>query len=174
MAGGDHLSSPPAWPGPAVAGRRCRRGRAANPGTSRALIVPLFGLAPGGVWPPVRRRNGRALLPPDFTLAPISEMEMGRCVSAPLSVSCAGLIHCGSLGVTQHLARRSPDFPPRRGRGGHPARLASAFTVAQGVGAVNRGRVYQMVCRFRVKPGSSGSADMVVGAFSMVIGRLGR
>ena len=28
---------------------RCREGRAANPGTGRAPIVPLFGLAPDGV-----------------------------------------------------------------------------------------------------------------------------
>ncbi len=42
---------------PDRSGRRCRRGQAANPGTSRALIVPLFGLAPGGVWPPLRHRS---------------------------------------------------------------------------------------------------------------------
>ncbi len=51
-----YLASRPG-PGPTKVGRRCRRGQAANPGTSRALIVPLFGLAPGGVWPPLRHRS---------------------------------------------------------------------------------------------------------------------
>jgi len=67
--------APQLSPGPRACvkdgGRRRRRGLAANPGTSRALIVPLFGLAPGGVWPPLRHRSGRALLPPDFTLTPM-------------------------------------------------------------------------------------------------------
>ena len=38
-------------------GRRLRRGQAANPGTGRTPIVPLLGLAPGGVWPPLRHRR---------------------------------------------------------------------------------------------------------------------
>ena len=61
---GGHLSSPASVLAEAPAsrcepdcGQRCRWGRAANPGTSRTLMVPLFGLAPGGVWPPVRRRT---------------------------------------------------------------------------------------------------------------------
>lgn len=57
--------------------------------------------------------DGRALLPPDFTLTPARLMPAGRYVSVPLSVFRAGLIPCESLGVTQHPARRSPDFPPR-------------------------------------------------------------
>ena len=56
---------------------------------------------------------GRALLPPDFTLAPRHTRCQGRYVSVPLSVFRSGLIPCESLGVTQHPARRSPDFPPR-------------------------------------------------------------
>ena len=44
------------WGSRANAGQRYRRGQAANPGTSRTPIVPLFGLAPGGVWPPLRHR----------------------------------------------------------------------------------------------------------------------
>lgn len=39
-----------------VSGQRCRWGQAANPGTGRTPMVPLFGLAPSGVWPPARRR----------------------------------------------------------------------------------------------------------------------
>ena len=68
--------------------RRCRRGQAANPGTSRALLVPLFGLAPGGVWPRLRRRSRRALLPPDFTLTRRCRRPGAgrRYVSVPLSV----------------------------------------------------------------------------------------
>jgi len=31
-------------------------------------MVPLFGLAPGGVWPLTCRQSSRTLLPPDFTL----------------------------------------------------------------------------------------------------------
>ena len=53
---GGHLSSPASVLAEAPAnrcepdcGQRCRWGRAANPGTSRTLMVPLFGLAPGGV-----------------------------------------------------------------------------------------------------------------------------
>ena len=58
---GDHLSSllsgPKAAGFPLQAGRCCHRGRAANPGTGRAPTVPLFGLAPGGVWPSLRHRR---------------------------------------------------------------------------------------------------------------------
>ena len=60
-ADGDHLSSLPndrrATELPRWAGRCYHRGRAANPGTGRAPIVPLFGLAPGGVWPSLRHRR---------------------------------------------------------------------------------------------------------------------
>ena len=115
---GDHLSSPPALAGALApvkrrSGRRCRRGRAANPGTSRALIVPLFGLAPGGVWPPLRHRSRPGALTARFHPYPGSLWLPGRYVSAPLSVPRYGLILRGSLGVTQHPARWSPDFPPR-------------------------------------------------------------
>ena len=115
-------------PGPAVAGRRYRRSQAANPGTSRALIVPLFGLAPGGVWPPLRRRSRPGALTARFHPYPdvrfFAALRMtfasGRYVSAPLSVSRAGLIPYESLGVTQHPARWSPDFPPQTSSGRPP------------------------------------------------------
>ena len=54
------------------------------------------------------------LLPHHFTLTP-SASE--RYVSVALSVGSP------LLGVTQHPARRSSDFPPRYYRGGHPVYL---------------------------------------------------
>ena len=70
------------------------------------LDVPLFGLAPGGVYH--RRqcchRRG-ALLPHLFTLTTVRR-QFGGILSAALSV--------GSRlpGVTWHLVLWSPDFPP--------------------------------------------------------------
>ena len=87
VADGGHLSSPDAvYPHrPVVSGQRCRWGRAANPGTSRTPMVPLFGLAPGGVWPPVRRRTRPGALTARFH--PCRPVETGRrYVSVPLSV----------------------------------------------------------------------------------------
>ena len=53
---------------------------------------------------------GRALLPPVFTLTGASRrQEPGGMVSVPLSVAPTGSTR---LGVTQHPARWSPDFPP--------------------------------------------------------------
>ena len=120
QADGDHLSSPPNTLGESVgsppeAGRCCHRGPAANPGTDRAPIVPLFGLAPGGVWPSLRHRRRPDALTVRFH--PYLDRSR-RYVSVPLSVSRNGSPasrgYCGSLGVTQHHARRSPDFPPRQ------------------------------------------------------------
>jgi hypothetical protein len=70
--------------------------------------VPLFGLAPGGVYQalPVTRKTGE-LLPHPFTLtlADITKVGGGGFLSVALSFPSPG------LGVTQHLALRSPDFP---------------------------------------------------------------
>ena len=101
IADGGHLSSPapawgrrPRWPAFAgIGGRRCRRGQAANPGTGRTPIVPLFGLAPGGVWPPARRRARPDALTVRFHPCRADGAAAGRCrryVSVPLSVA-AGL-----------------------------------------------------------------------------------
>jgi hypothetical protein len=70
--------------------------------------VPLFGLAPGGVYQalPVTRETGE-LLPHPFTLTPadITKVGEGGLLSVALSFPSPG------LGVTQHLALWSPDFP---------------------------------------------------------------
>jgi hypothetical protein len=70
--------------------------------------VPLFGLAPGGVYqaPPVTRETGE-LLPHPFTLTPadIPKVDGGGLLSVALAFPSPG------LGVTQHLALWSPDFP---------------------------------------------------------------
>jgi len=71
-------------------------------------FVPLFGLAPGGVYQalPVTRGTGE-LLPHPFTLTPadIHKVGGGGLLSVALSFPSPG------LGVTQHLALWSPDFP---------------------------------------------------------------
>ena len=90
-ADGDHLSSPPkaTWAigHPRSAGRCYHRGRAANPGTGRAPIVPLFGLAPGGVWPSLCHHRRPDALTVRFHPYPD---ESGRYVSVPLSVPRGG------------------------------------------------------------------------------------
>jgi len=71
---------------------------------------PLFGLAPGGVWPAgVSPHRWCALTAPFHPCSPCG----GRCVSVPLSVGSP------RLGVTQRPALRSSDFPqpPLGGRG---------------------------------------------------------
>ena len=71
--------------------------------------VPLFGLAPGGVYlaPAVTGGTGE-LLPHRFTLTPADMQKIGGggFFSVALSFLSPG------LGVTQHPALRSPDFPP--------------------------------------------------------------
>jgi len=69
----------------------------------------LLGLAPGGVWraAPVARDAG-GLLHHRFTLACAATAAIGGLLSVPLSVGSP------RLGVTQHRALWSPDFPRRR------------------------------------------------------------
>ena len=71
--------------------------------------VPLFGLAPGGVYlaPAVTGGTGE-LLPHRFTLTPADMQKIGGggFFSVALSFLSPG------LGVTQHPVLRSPDFPP--------------------------------------------------------------
>ena len=79
--------------------------------------------------------NGRTLLPSDFTLI-LLEIE-GRYVSVPLSVTQRGVTaFTGCLGVTQHPAQRSPDFPPffsREKNGGHPVCMALQSDSSTGI-----------------------------------------
>ncbi len=69
-------------------------------------IVPLFGLAPGGVYHATEccHRRG-ALLPHPFTLTGKLSVCLGGLLSAALSVGLR------PPGVTWHLVLRSPDFP---------------------------------------------------------------
>ncbi len=89
---------------------RPTRGRAGHPWSPYlALLQVGFGRRYVSV-------DDRTLLPSDFTLI-LPSLE-GRCVSVPLSVPRGSIpIARGgheSLGVTQHPARWSPDFPPLR------------------------------------------------------------
>ena len=80
------------------------------PGNSSGPLssVPLFGLAPDGVClaPVVTDETGE-LLPRHFTLTPSDAQKVGGggILSVALSFPLPG------LGVTQHPALRSPDFP---------------------------------------------------------------
>jgi len=83
---------------------------------------PLLGLAPGGVC--LAARAAGELLPHLFTLARTGIPDL---VSRPLAVCFCGTFR-GSprLGVTQHRALRSSDFPRRlfwRSRRDRPAHL---------------------------------------------------
>ena len=82
---------------------------AAYPGVSGRAVLPLLGLAPGGVYRAARVTPGAgALLPHRFTLT---------CAAARGPAAIGGLfsvaLSCGSprLGVTQHPALWSPDVP---------------------------------------------------------------
>ena len=107
----DHLSGTPVT----------QRLNAANPSvvTRRAISSLLFGLAPDGVYraAPVSGKRG-GLLPHRFTLAR-SEIEISP-VSGLFSVALS--VGSPRLGVTQHPALWSSDFPHPNGRG-HPAHL---------------------------------------------------
>ncbi len=82
------------------------RGRAGHP------LSPYLALLQVGFSRRCVTAVGRTLLPSDFTLDP---PEAGRYVSVPLSVSHdPPKADHEILGVTQHPARRSPDFPPPR------------------------------------------------------------
>jgi len=74
-------------------------------------IVPLFGLAPGGVYlaPAVTGETGE-LLPHPFTLTPTDIQDIGGGGFLSVALSCPS----PGLGVTQHPVLWSPDFPPPR------------------------------------------------------------
>ena len=73
--------------------------------------VPLFGLAPGGVYlaPAVTGETGE-LLPHPFTLTPADMRNIGGGGFLSVALSCPS----PGLGVTQHPVLWSPDFPPPR------------------------------------------------------------
>ena len=74
------------------------------------LNVPLFGLAPGGVYKASAVAGGTGeLLPHPFTLTSLERLSVlirGGFLSVALSFPSPG------LGVTQRLVLWSPDFPP--------------------------------------------------------------
>src|ERR1700691_5011799 len=73
----------------------------------KAPLASLFCLAPGGVCRAARRcRRRGALLPHHFTLTVAACAALRRYLSVALSVGSR------PPGVTWHLARWSPDFPP--------------------------------------------------------------
>ena len=65
--------------------------------------------------------------------SPIETGDVGGLLSVALSVASR------RLGVTQHLARGSPDFPPRWDRGDHLALLATPIIPRPQVGAALAG-----------------------------------
>jgi len=69
-------------------------------------VVPLFGLAPDGVCPAGRSPDRWWALTSPFHPYPHRRSRYGRYVSVALSVGSP------PLGVTQHPARWSSDFPP--------------------------------------------------------------
>ena len=95
--GGDHLSRPDVT----VGLKRPTRGQAGH------LKSPYLALLQVRFTRRRRHRRGRELLPHDFTLTSIGVNPSGRCVSVALSVGLP------RLGVTQHPARWSSDFPPQ-------------------------------------------------------------
>jgi hypothetical protein len=108
------LGSPSPWTSSGLPGSA--RGSALLP-SLRAEAASLFGLAPGGVYRAVAccHRRG-ALLPHRFTLAgPVR--DLGGLLSVALSVGSR------PPGVTWHLIRRSPDFPPPPGFDSRKQRL---------------------------------------------------
>jgi len=80
-----------------------------GPRTVDQQPIPLFGLAPDGVYPAIEcyHRCG-ALLPHHFTLTQSSSQCLGGIFSVALSVGSH------PPGITWHLALWSPDFPPWR------------------------------------------------------------
>ena len=163
----------------------CHRGPQLRDGVAAVVLQPTRGRA-GRSWSlylallqvGFDRRcvatAGRALLPPDFTLTPRCKESSKRYVSVPLSVFRAGLIPCESLGVTQHPARRSPDFPPRPPR--TVARAATRFARPPffNLARANRGvkqnpkscNAYQILLKSSANPGSTGSPETESGASS--------
>ena len=110
----------------------CPQPHAANPGLVRRRANagppkrtrPLFGLAPGGVWPAGMSPHRWCALTAPFHPCP---PHGGRYVSVPLSVGSP------RLGVTQRPALWSSDFPQPppgdRGRSAHSTYIVAHWTV---------------------------------------------
>ena len=102
------------------------------PGTIGRATRSLFGLAPGGVWRAAAvTRSAGGLLHHRFTLACAARAAIGGLLSVPLSVGSP------RLGVTQHRALWSPDFPrhpkaPRPPGGLTRATVAALWECSQG------------------------------------------
>src|SRR4051794_16222892 len=140
LARGGHPSRP------AVARRLQRSTR----GSGRA-VLPLFDLAPDGVYRAIRvAPDAGALLPHRFTLTCAADipLQVGPvAIGGLLSVA----LSCGSprLGVTQHPALRSPDVPrtdhhsEERVRTRPPGRLATTHHSITG----NHGAISAMCAR---------------------------
>ena len=141
-ADGDHLSSPRRR---AVAGGRFRpTGTALPPGSAGTALPPGSSGQPGdepgapspSIWPCSRWGLAAAASPPPpgalaarfhpYPPPPAARRWRAVCFCAtfrPRRRCCRRRV----LGVTQHPARRSPDFPPRacqQTRGGHPSGAA--------------------------------------------------
>ncbi len=129
---GEQACKPGSVPAP-LAGKRagshlsgacsCLQPQAAYPGISGPPHLPLFGLAPGGVY--LGSQVSRTRRPP-FPGQPVAWLLVGsypavaplpRRITPPKAVYISVALSLGSppLGVTQHLALWSPDFPPLPG-----------------------------------------------------------
>jgi hypothetical protein len=85
-------------------------------GYGRAPLYPPIWPCSG--WGLHSRPVARSLVSSYLAISPLLRFASGRCVSVALSVGSP------LLGVTQHPARWSSDFPPRYSRGGRPVYLA--------------------------------------------------
>ena len=107
---GNHSSKDPCRQGPQAAYPEARTNRRCLE-PKRHEAASLFGLAPRGVYLAAEccHRRG-ALLPHRFTLTvhpPLPDGDLGGLLSVALSVGSR------PPGVTWHVIRGSPDFPPR-------------------------------------------------------------
>jgi hypothetical protein len=129
---------------PSVWDDGCPPPLATNPRTGRAPKVLLFGLAPGGVCPAGRSPDRWCALTAPFHPCPGSPAPCGCFLRRKADVPALGgvvsvALSVGSplLGVTQHPARRSSDFPLLRlpaarqtnRKSGHPAYWRPQSTV---------------------------------------------
>ena len=104
---------------PHASSDRTRRHRASNPYPPQSQVgesgmASLFGLAPGGVCraPDVTTGTG-ALLPHRFTLTRSQRVAVHRSTRHPGGLFSVALsLGSPPLGVIQHPALWSPDFPP--------------------------------------------------------------
>ncbi len=117
------------------------------------LNAPLFGLAPGGVYPATGVAT--CAVRPYRTISPLPALGAGGIFSVALSVGSR------PPGVTWHPAQRSPDFPPgslpATARPTPPLRLPELFPARDPPGD-------------RVDPVSRGSRDLS-GQSHRLIGR---